>query len=90
MDPHLGDDDFTQPSRPLADVIGMEPNFTWHDLPHPEPDIAHGVLELHERLTSPAQALELHVVMTKPSGVMVAWWELEDGTPLGMVEVGEA
>jgi hypothetical protein len=57
----------------------MEPNFTWYDLDHPEPDIGHGVLELHERLTPPAQALELHVVMTRAStrsdgGVVGAGW----------------
>lgn len=68
----------------------MEPNFVWHDLEHPEPDIQHGVLELNERLTQPAQALELHVVMTKPSGTMVAWWATDNGLMLGFVEVGEA
>jgi hypothetical protein len=47
------------------------------------------VLELHERITSPAQALELQLVTVIPGGTSVAWWELEDGTTLGMVKVGE-
>ena len=48
--------DFTQPMpRPVRRGV-MAPNYTWHDL-----DEAGGVLELHERLTEPAPALELEL-----------------------------
>ena len=90
VDPNLGDVDFAQPFRPGVRCTCMDPNFTWYYLDHPEPDIGHGILELHERLTLPSKALELHVVTVTPSGTSVAWWELDDGTPLGFGEVGEA
>ena len=38
--------------------MNTDPVFTWHDLGG-----GHGVLELHECLTPPRMALELHVVV---------------------------
>jgi hypothetical protein len=57
---------------------------TWFDL---EPD--YGVLELHEDVTAPGPALELHVALFERAGV-VAWWTTEHGETLGFVEVGAA
>jgi hypothetical protein len=61
----------------------MHPRLVWHDL---APD--HGVLELHEELTAPGPALELHVVTDTATGAAAAWWEDDEGTWLRIVEVG--
>ena len=55
----------------------------WFDL---APD--YGVLELHEAVTSPGPALELHLAWG--SGVTVAWWADADGEYLGPAPVGKA
>lgn len=68
----------------MSEETVMEPNFTWHDL-----DQDGGVLELHEHLTDPAPALELHVQATA-DGSVVAFWATDDGQMLGWVEPGEA
>ncbi len=61
----------------------MSPLPIWHDVTSD-----HGILELHEDLTAPGPALELHVV--NESGVAVAWWEDDNGTWLRIVDVGKA
>lgn len=48
----------------------------------------HVVVELHERLTAPGPALELHVVQDSESGETVAWWEDEWGALLAPAAVG--
>lgn len=60
------------------------PIFMWHTL-HAE----HGVLELRERVTPSAIALELHVVVDPETGRSLAWWQTERGEWLGCVEAGE-
>jgi len=56
----------------------------WFDL---APD--YGVLELHEAVTAPGPALELHVVRSEPSH-LVAWWTTERGETLRFVDAGQA
>jgi hypothetical protein len=63
----------------------MEPALFVHDLA-----ADHVVLELHEALTAPGPALELHVVQDSETGATVAWWEDERGALLGVVVVGSA
>ena len=46
------------------------------------------VLELHEALTAPGPALELHVVQDSETGASIAWWEADDGAWLGPAQVG--
>jgi hypothetical protein len=58
---------------------------TWFDL---APD--HGVLELHEHLTSPGPALELHVVFDAAKGRTIAWWETDEGVPIRRAHAGSA
>ncbi len=53
-------------------------------------DLGYGVLEVHEALTPPGLALELHVVVGSDEHGTLAWWEAENGTWLGHVEVGLA
>jgi hypothetical protein len=48
----------------------------------------HVVVELHERVTAPGPALELHVVIDSETGETSAWWEDEDGRWLGTAMVG--
>lgn len=48
------------------------------------------VMELHERLTSPGPALELHVARDSETRVTRAWWETEEGSWLGEATVGKA
>jgi hypothetical protein len=62
-----------------------------------DPDLAvqvvaedHVVVELHERLTAPGPALELHVVLDSETGAATAWWEDDDGGWLGEARVGKA
>lgn len=54
-----------------------------HDL-----DEDHVVLEIHEDLTAPGPALELHVVIDR--GETLAWWAVESGRRLGEVLIGQA
>jgi hypothetical protein len=61
----------------------MDRDLVWHDL---APD--YGVLEVHERLTDPGAALELHIVLNPDAGTTVAWWVDEWGTCLGEARVG--
>jgi hypothetical protein len=50
----------------------------------------HVVLELHEGLTAPGPALELHIVVDSETGVSSAWWEDHRGQRLGAAIVGRA
>ncbi len=52
----------------------MELDLLVHDLA-----ADHVVLELHEALTAPGPALELHVVQDSETGGSIAWWE-DDGS----------
>jgi hypothetical protein len=46
------------------------------------------VVELHEVLTAPGPALELHVVQDAESGASIASWEDDGGRWLGKGTVG--
>lgn len=48
----------------------------------------HVVVELHEQVTAPGPALELHVVACFETGATIAWWEDDAGTILGVAGVG--
>jgi hypothetical protein len=48
------------------------------------------VVELHEVLTAPGPALELHVVQDSETGASIAWWENERGTRIGKAHVGHS
>jgi hypothetical protein len=61
----------------------MEPDLLVHDLAED-----HVVLELHEALTAPGPALELHVVQDSETGATAAWWEDDRGALLVMADVG--
>ena len=63
----------------------MAPDLNVHDLA-----ADHVVLELHERITAPGPALELHIVQDSETGETIAWWEDERGTSLGAVAVGKS
>lgn len=65
--------------------LGMtnEPTMQWHDL-----DDDGGVLEVDERLTPGAPALELHVRLTP--GETQALWATDDGALLRWVRPGQA
>ena len=63
----------------------MESDLTWHDIA-----ADYGVLELHERLTAPRLALELHVVVCPGGAATLAWWETDEGELLGEAFVGSA
>jgi hypothetical protein len=54
-----------------------------HDL-----SVDHVVIELHEALTAPSLAVELHVVQDSDTGETIAWWEDENGTFLLSVAIG--
>lgn len=56
----------------------------WHDL-----GLDAGVLELHEAMTAPGPALELHVERN-PWGELRACWLDDRGRRLGWAAVGEA
>jgi hypothetical protein len=59
--------------------------FTWHDLQE-----NHRVLELHECVTPPDLALELHIVPDPESlGSSLAWWQTDRGAWLAAALVGE-
>lgn len=59
----------------------MEPDLVCHVL---SPD--HVVIELHERVTAPGPALELHLVHNSGTGEVVAWWGDEHGRILAVAE----
>jgi hypothetical protein len=59
-----------------------------HDLAIHDLGDDHVVIELHEALTAPGPALELHVVFDAVTGGTNAWWEDEDGNCLGEAGVG--
>jgi hypothetical protein len=63
----------------------METALALHDLAED-----HVVVEILERLTSPATALELHVVQDAETGATHAWRETMDGAWLALAEVGKA
>jgi hypothetical protein len=63
----------------------MAPLLVWHDLASD-----HGVLELHETLTFPGPALELHLVRDTETGTTAAWWEDDEGVWLWIADVGTA
>lgn len=50
----------------------------------------HVVLELHEDLTAPGPAVELHLVQDSETGGTIAWWEDDAGRFLGVASVGRA
>lgn len=50
----------------------------------------HVVVELHEALTAPGPALELHVVVDSETEVTSAWWDDDEGRRLMAVAVGRA
>jgi hypothetical protein len=61
----------------------MTTSTTWYDLTE-----TFGVLELHEELTAPGPALELHVIRS-PSRTC-ACWVSDDGRMVWWVPVGQA
>jgi hypothetical protein len=50
----------------------------------------HIVIELHQQLTAPGPALELHVVIDSETDRTSAWWEDEEGNWLREAQVGGA
>lgn len=58
---------------------------TWFDL-----SPGHGVLELHERVTAPGPALELHVIEVRDGSHVRACWLSDDGRLLRWVQPGRA
>lgn len=59
----------------------------WHDLTFDD-EWPGGVLELHEGLTAPGPALELHVYARREGTLAV--WVTEDGRPIGEVVAAKA
>ena len=63
----------------------MDPDFTCYEL-----SADHLVLELHERITAPAPALELHVVREALPTRVVAWWVADNGKMVALAPVAAA
>lgn len=50
----------------------------------------HIVAEIHEAITAPGPALELHLVQESETGASIAWWEDEWGRLQMVAAVGVA
>jgi hypothetical protein len=81
--PAVAADNSEQLAPPAADREVMEPHLVVHYL-----GADHVVVELHEQLTAPGPAVELHVVLDPETGETAAWWEDDRGILLRAALVG--